>query len=98
MSSASCSSTSRWKIRVTVCRCFRGASRSARSIWSITNLYGSKAVARGGSFFRGSGQAEFTAFRTVRYVTPYLRSRARIDIPARWSRRIAAYSSTCDIY
>lgn len=43
---------------------------------------------------RGSGQAEFTAFRTVRYVTPYFRSRARIDTPARWSRRIAAYSST----
>ncbi|MGW7434072.1 hypothetical protein ACWGIN_31645 [Streptomyces sp. NPDC054861] len=60
-------------------------------------MYGSSAVARGGSFFRGSGQAEFTAFRTVRYVAPYLRSRARIDVPARWSRRIAAYSSTFDI-
>ncbi|WP_187283336.1 hypothetical protein [Streptomyces sp. t39] len=56
-----------------------------------------RAVARGGSFFRGSGQAEFTAFRTIRYVTPYLSSRARIDVPARWSRRIAAYNSTFDI-
>lgn len=34
--------------------------------------------------------------RTVCQVTPYLRCRARIDIPARWSRRIAAYRSALD--
>ncbi|WP_069817512.1 hypothetical protein [Streptomyces sp. TP-A0874] len=55
------------------------------------------AEGRGGSFFGGSGQAESTAFRTVRHVTQYLRSKARTDMPPRWSRRIAAYSSTLDI-
>jgi hypothetical protein len=35
---ASCSSTSRSKIRFTVCGCFRGASRSARSISSTSVL------------------------------------------------------------
>lgn len=60
--SAPCSSTRRWRIRVTVCRCLRGASRSARKIPSITVLNGSSAVSRSGSFFRGSGQTESTAF------------------------------------
>uniref|UniRef100_UPI0013EDEF4E hypothetical protein n=3 Tax=Protofrankia TaxID=2994361 RepID=UPI0013EDEF4E len=46
---------------------------------------------------RGCGQAESSAFRTVRHVTPYLCSSSRIDVPSRWSRRIAAYSSTFDI-
>lgn len=58
----------------------------------VGDVRGSSALARGGSFFLGCGQVEFTAFLTVRYVTPYSRSRARIDWPARWSRRIAAYS------
>ncbi|MET9372237.1 hypothetical protein ABZY00_30950 [Streptomyces griseoflavus] len=35
--------------------------------------------------------------RTVRQVTLGLRSNSRIVRPARWSRRIAAYSSTFDI-
>ncbi|MFD7517383.1 hypothetical protein ACFV85_21565 [Streptomyces niveus] len=86
-----------WKIRVTVRRCLRGASRSARRISSITGFYESSLVARGGSFLRGSGPKESNAFRTVRHVTPCLRSSSRIDIPPRWSRRIAAYSSTFDI-
>jgi hypothetical protein len=75
----------------------RGASRSVRSISSMTGLYGSRAVGRGGSFFLGSGQAESTALRTVRHDTLYLRSIGRIFMPPRWSRRIAAYSSTFDI-
>ncbi|MER8162296.1 hypothetical protein [Streptomyces sp. NPDC094472] len=82
---------------MTVCRCLRGASRSARRIASITDLYGSSAVGRGGSFFRGSGQTESTALRTVRHDTLYLRSTSRIVMPPRWSRRIAAYRSTFDI-
>ncbi|WP_333740507.1 hypothetical protein [Streptomyces sp. IBSBF 2806] len=49
------------------------------------------------SLLRGSGQAESNAFRTVRHVTPCVRSSSRIDMPLRWSRRIAAYSSTFDI-
>lgn len=46
---------------------------------------------------RGSGQEESNALRTVRHVTPCLRSSSRIDMPLRWSRRIAAYSSTFGI-
>ncbi|MEU5510810.1 hypothetical protein [Streptomyces fungicidicus] len=85
------------KDRVTVCRCLRGASRSARRIPSTVALYGSSAVARGGSFFLGSGQTESTAFLIVRHDTLYLREISRIVMPSRWSRRIAAYSSTFDI-
>ncbi|CAM5674388.1 hypothetical protein SCANM63S_00669 [Streptomyces canarius] len=40
---------------------------------------------------------ESHALRTVRHVTPCLRSSSRIDMPPRWSRRIAAYGSTFDI-
>lgn len=43
-SAASCSSSNRSKIRVAVCRCFRGASRSSRSQSSITCRYGSSWV------------------------------------------------------
>src|SRR5262249_922337 len=49
-----------------------------------------------GGFFRGSGHADDTALMIVRRPTQYLRSIARPDIPARASRRIAAYSSTFD--
>ncbi|WKX23275.1 hypothetical protein [Streptomyces sp. HUAS CX7] len=82
---------------MTVRRCLHGASRPARRISSITGLYGSTTAARGGSFLRGSGQAESSAFQTVRHVTPCVRSSSRIDMPPRWSRRIAAYNSTFDI-
>jgi hypothetical protein len=61
----------------------RGASRSVRSISSITGLYGSSAVGCGGGFFRGFGQTESTAFFTVRHDTLYLRSSSRIFMPAR---------------
>ncbi|MCX2184077.1 hypothetical protein KV205_26610 [Streptomyces sp. SKN60] len=44
-----------------------------------------------------SGQAEFNAVRAVHHLTPCLSSSSRIDMPPRWSRRIAAYSSTFDI-
>ncbi|MCP9956562.1 hypothetical protein [Streptomyces sudanensis] len=75
----------------------RGASRSARRISSITGLYRSSPVAFGSSFLRGSGHDESDAFRTVRHVTPCLRSSSRIDMPPRWSRRIAAYNSAFGI-
>ncbi len=73
----------RWEIRVIVWHCLRGASRSVRSISSITGLYGSCAVGRGGSFFRGSGQTESTAFLTVRHDTVHLCSSSRIFKSAR---------------
>ncbi|CAM5546321.1 hypothetical protein SALBM217S_02334 [Streptomyces griseoloalbus] len=50
---------------------------------SITGLNGSNAVGRGGSFFRGSGQTESTAFLTVLHDTLYLRSSSRIFMPTR---------------
>lgn len=40
-----------------------------------------------------SGQIRSSALRAVRQVTSHLRSRARIDIPARRSRWIAAYTA-----
>lgn len=80
-----------------MCRCLRGASRSNRRIPSITALYGSSTDGRGDNGIRGSGHAEFRALRTVRQATLYLRSSARIVMPARWSRRNAAYSSAFDI-
>src|SRR5699024_408571 len=52
---------------------------------------------RFGCGLRGSGHAEACAAATVRYPTPYLRCRARLDIPARTSRRIAEYRSTLDL-
>ena len=92
-----CSAISRSKIRFTVCCCLRGASKSARSIASIAGLNGSSRDLRGGSFFRGAGQAELNASRTVRRCTRYLRASARTDSPSlRLSLRIAANSSTFD--
>lgn len=43
-----------------------------------------------------SGRPPAGAYGTVRHVTPCLRSSSRIDMPPRWSRRIAAYSATFD--
>ncbi|MFF5933200.1 hypothetical protein [Streptomyces sp. NPDC012508] len=60
-------------------------------------LVRSRGSGRGRSRFLGSGQTESTALRTVRHDTLYLRSISRIFMPPRWSRRIAAYSSTFDI-
>ncbi|WP_405649965.1 hypothetical protein OG581_02155 [Streptomyces sp. NBC_01386] len=58
-------------------------SRSARSIPSITGLYGSSALCLGGSCFLGAGQTESTALGTVRHDTLYLRSISRIFMPLR---------------
>lgn len=58
MPSTSCSVTRRSKTRFLVCRCLRGASRSARNIASMAGLNGSSRDLRGGSFFRGCGNAD----------------------------------------
>ena len=91
---ASCSSSSRSKIRFAVCRCFRGASRSERSQSSITTRYASSREPRLGGCFLSFGHADSSAAVTVRKPTPCLRCSARLDIPDRASRRIAAYRST----
>src|SRR4029450_13788606 len=90
----SCSSSSRSKIRFAVCRCFRGASRSERSQSSITTRYASSREPRLGGCFLSFGHADSSAAVTVRKPTPCLRCSARLDIPDRASRRIAAYRST----
>ena len=98
MAQASCSATSRSNTRRVVCRCLRGASRSARRIRSISAFHGSSRDARGGSFFRGSGHADDNARATTRRPTRYFRASSRPDSPpTRESRRIAAYNSTLDI-
>jgi hypothetical protein len=60
----------------------------------MAGLNGSSLEALGGGRLRGSGHAEDRALTTVRRPTRYFFSRPRADIPARASRRIAAYSST----
>ncbi len=70
--------------------------QSAPSMASITGLKGSSSDARGAIFFRGRGHADSKALRTVGCETPCLRITARIDRPARTSRRSAAYSSVLD--
>ena len=74
----SCSSTSRANTRRAVCRCLRGASRSARSIASINGLTGSSTGATRG-VFRGGGTGDPNACRTVRRCTPCCSANARID-------------------
>ena len=61
-----CSSRSRSKIRFAVCRCLRGASRSARSQSSMTSRYWSSRDPRFGGGFRSLGQADSSAATTVR--------------------------------
>lgn len=90
----SCSSSSRSKIRFAVCRCFRGASTSERSQSSITTRYASSREPRLDGCFLSFGHADSSAAVTVRKPTPCLRYSARLDIPDRASRRIAAYRST----
>ena len=95
MPSISRSATRRLKMRRTVCRCLRGASRSVHRIWSITGLNRSNREDRGGGFLRGAGNAEASASRTVRRCTRYFFAKARTDRPSRReSLRMAAYISS----
>jgi hypothetical protein len=80
---ASCSSRSRSKIRFAVCRCLRGASRSAASIASIRSATASRTRASRTGTFRGAGTGNASASRTIRRCTPYLRDSARIPSPCR---------------
>src|SRR5712691_9501263 len=92
---ASCSSCSRSKTRLAVCRCLRGASRSSRSMSSISLRTSSSTGAARAGTLRSGGTAETSAWRTVRRCTSYFRASARTDIWLRCqSKRIAANSST----
>jgi hypothetical protein len=61
---------------------------------SITTRYASSREPRLGGCFLSFGHADSSAAVTVRKPTPCLRCSARLDIPDRASRRIAAYRST----
>jgi hypothetical protein len=60
----------------------------------MAGLNGSSLDALDGNCLRGSSHAEDRALTMVRRPTRYFFSMACPDIPARASRRIAAYSST----
>jgi hypothetical protein len=95
--SAPCSSSSRAWTRVAVCRCLRGASRSARSHPSITALNGSSRADRRSGVLRGAGSDRVSAARTSRRCTPYLPASARTDKPpCHESRRISSNNSTLE--
>ena len=80
-----------------VCRCLRGASRSARSLPSITDLNGSSRAERRTGVLRGAGSARVSASRTSRRCTPYLAASARTDKPpCHESRRISSNNSTLE--
>jgi len=90
-----CSSTRRSKTLCAVCRCFRGASRSASNIASMTAFKGSSLGARREERFLSGGSAAANACRTVLLETLCSRARALIDISRTLaSRRILANSST----
>lgn len=63
------------------------------TLCGLNPLNGSSLEALGGNCFRGSGHADARALTIVRRPIRYFFSIARPDIPARASRRIAAYRS-----
>ena len=95
---APCSSTSRSCIRFAVCRCLRGASRSAKSHESISSRYAPNAGAgRPAGRLRSGGTADPSACRTARLCTPCRRANACTDSPSNSrSLRILSNSSTLE--
>ena len=77
-----CSSASRCQIRRQVCRCLRGASRSSRSIASISPAAESSTGACRTGALRGAGTGQASASRTIRRCTPCLRASARTPKPS----------------
>jgi hypothetical protein len=81
-----------------VCRCFRGAFRSASRIASTNstaafNFHLGRCV-----LFRGDGNALPIASRTIRRCTPnFLATPTIVPTPNSYSRRISSYSSSPDM-
>jgi hypothetical protein len=90
------SSSIRATIRRTVCRCLRGASRSACSQASTVFLYGSVRGDVLAGRRRGAGTGDERASLTSRRCTPYFRERARIDSCCQLFRRIRSNSACLD--
>src|SRR5580692_8532449 len=82
-------------MRCAVCRCLRGALRSASSTAS-TNSTAAFSFQRGRSvFFRGFGSALPMASRTIRRCTPsFWATPAIVPTPNSYSRRICSNNST----
>src|SRR5215470_5586160 len=82
-------------MRWAVCRCLRGALRSA-SRTASTKSTAALSFQRGRSvFFRGLGNALPIASRTMRRCTPsFLATPAIVPIPNSYSRRICSNNST----
>src|SRR5580704_15166471 len=82
-------------MRCAVCRCLRGALRSASSTAS-TNSTAAFSFQRGRSvFFRGFGNALPIASRTIRRCTPnFCATPAIVPTPNSYSRRICSNNST----
>ena len=82
-------------MRCAVCRCLRGAFRSASRIASM-NATAAFSFQRGRSvFFRGFGNALPIASRTIRRCTPsFLATPAIVPTPNSYSRRICSNNST----
>jgi hypothetical protein len=85
-------------MRVPVCRCFRGASISWRSIPSMSSRTASNFGAARSGVFRAGGSADARACRIVRRCTRNRLASALIDNPSTLAaRRICANSSTLDL-
>ena len=85
----------RCQIRCAVCRCLRGALRSASRIASMKGMAAASFRRARAGTFRSGGTALATASRTIRRCTPNLRATPLIvPAPCSYSRRISSYSST----
>ena len=94
-STSGISRRNRVQIRCAVCRCFRGALRSASRIASMNGIAAASFGRSRSGIFRSAGIALASAFRTSRRCTPNFRATARIvPAPCSYSRRICSYSST----
>src|SRR3989442_6307046 len=85
----------RWQIRCAVCRCLRGAARSASSIASMKGIAGASRGRLRSGFWRRAGPASPNASRTIRRCTPsFLATPKTVPTPNSYSRRISSNSST----
>ena len=91
------SSTRRSQTRRAVCRCLRGALRSATSHSRMISTYGPSFGAARDACLRCGGSADCSACRTVRRCTCWRRASSRTGSPfSRRARRISSNNSTLD--
>ena len=71
----------RFQILAAVCRCLRGAERSAARMPSMNGITGPNRGHSRGLYTRSGGTALASAWRTIRRCTPNLRATAWIPLP-----------------